>query len=316
MSLSGVAIRQPVTVTVGVILIVMSGVVALQRIPVQLTPNVEDTIIAVTTRWEGASPQEIEQEIVDRQEEKLQGIANLRAMTSTSQQGQGLVRLEFNVGTDKNVALREVSDKLREVPSYPENVDEPVVEASDPENRDYIAWIIFSCDDPKIDVRTYQDFVEDRIEPVLERVPGVSEVNVLGGREREVQIQFDPALLADRGLTLAAAVQAIRRTNQNVSAGQLRDAKQNVRVRTVGQYESVEAVEQTVLANRDAGPVFVRDVATVILTYKEPTTFVRSKGQQVIAINAQKEVGANVIEVMAGLQSALDEIRVEGGLLD
>lgn len=315
MSLSTGAIRQPVTVAVGVILIILTGVVAIGRIPVQLTPNVEDTIISVTTRWEGASPQEVEQEIVDPQEEKLQGLANLRGMTSTSGQGQGQIRLEFNVGTDKDAALREVSDKLREVPEYPENVDEPVVEASDPENRDYIAWIVLSSTDPDFDVRTLQDFVEDRVEPVLERVPGVSEVNVLGGREREVQIRFDPEALAARGLTLAETVAAIQRTNLNVSAGELQDGKQSVRVRTVAQYETIESVENTVLRQLPSGPIQVRDVATVVLDYKEPISFVRSKGRSVIAINAQKEVDANVIEVMAGLQDALREIQVDGGIL-
>ena len=92
-------IRQPVTVAVGVILIVMAGLIALQRLPIDLTPHVEDTIVAVTTRWEGASPVEVEREIVEKQEEKLQGIANLRSMTSECEQGLGQVRLEFAVGT-------------------------------------------------------------------------------------------------------------------------------------------------------------------------------------------------------------------------
>lgn len=316
MSLSESAIRQPVSVIVGVILISLTGIVAISRIPVQLTPNVEDTIVSVTTRWEGASPQEVEQEIVDRQEEKLQGLANLRDMTSASRQGEGQVRLEFNVGTDKDAALREVSDKLREVSEYPENVDEPVVEASDPENRDYIAWIVLSSTDPKFDVRILQDFVEDRVEPVLERVKGISEVNVLGGREREVQIRFDPDALAQRGLTLSETVAAIRRTNQNVSAGQLQDGKQNVRIRTIGQYESIASVENTVLRQLPSGPIVVRDVATVVSDFKEPFSFVRSKGRSVIAINAQKEVGANVIEVMNGLKAALGSVSLEGGVLD
>lgn len=316
MSLSETAIRQPVSVAVGVILLVLAGVVALQRIPVQLTPNVEDTIISVSTIWEGASPQEIEQEIVEPQEEMLQGLANLREMTATCQQGLGRIRLEFNVGTDKDVALREVSDKLRQVPEYPDNVEEPVVEASDPENRDYIAWIIFECTDPKLDVRTFNDFVEDRVEPVLERVPGISEINVLGGTEREVQIQFDAAALAQRGITLNEFVNTIRRTNRNISAGELEDAKQNVRVRTVSQYTTVEEVENTVLSQGVGGTLRVRDVATVVETFKEPTTFVRSRGKSVIAINAQKEIGANVIEVMAGLLDAVDYLNRKDGVLD
>lgn len=315
MNIIAQAIRQPVTVAVLVILIVMTGFIALDRIPVQLTPNVEDTIIAVTTTWEGASPQEVEQEIVDPQEEKLQGIAGLREITSQSLQGLGKVRLEFQVGTPKERALREVSDKLREVASYPENVDEPVVEASDPDTRDYITWIILSSEDASFDVRTLQDFVEDRIEPVLERVDGVSEVNVLGGREREVQVRFDPIALAQHGLTLAQFQAAIQRTNLNVSAGALEDSKFNVRVRTLGQYSSIVEVENTVLYQGVQGPVQLRDVAEVVETYKEVTNFVRSAGRDVVAINAQKEVGANVISVMDGIKEALVGLNAPGGIL-
>ena len=141
MNLVQLAVRQPVTVVVGVVLVLLTGIVAVGRLPIQLTPNVEDTIITVSTLWEGASPQEIEQEIVDPQEDKLEGIANLTQMTSENMQGLGRIKLQFRVGTPKEEALREVSDKLRQVPDYPDNAEEPVIEASDPENRDYIAWI-------------------------------------------------------------------------------------------------------------------------------------------------------------------------------
>ncbi|MEZ5978618.1 MAG: efflux RND transporter permease subunit [Planctomycetota bacterium] len=310
------AVRQPVTVAVGVVLVVLSGIVAFGRIPIQLTPNVEDTIVAVTTRWEGASPIEVEQEIVDRQEEKLQGIANLKAITSKSSQGQGLVRLEFGVGTPKEEALREVSDKLREVPQYPEGVDEPVIAASDPENRDYIAWVILRTDAEDYDIRELQDFAEDRMKPALERIPGMSEVNVLGGREREVQVRYDPELLAAKGITAAQFAAALRRDNRDVSAGALEQNKSDVRVRVAGQYEEVGEVENTVVGYLSGAPVYVRDVAEVVPTYKEARTFVRSRGQQVLAINFQKEVGANVIEVMDGLKAQIERMNAPGGLLD
>ena len=309
------AVRQPVTVTVGVLLALLAGVVATRRIPIQLTPNVEDTIIAVTTRWEGASPIEIEQEIVDPQEEKLQGIANLRAITSTSQQSQGVIRLEFAVGTSKEVALREVSDKLRQVPSYPADVDEPVIDASDPENRDYIAWIVLDSPDPAFDVRTVQDFADDRIKPVLERIPGLSEVAVLGGREREVQVQYDAVRLASKGITPSELASAIAAENRDVSAGALAESKANVRIRLAGQFENVVDVEDTVVARTPAGPVRVRDVARVVETFKEPATFVRSSGRSVLAINAQKEVGSNVMLVMDELKAAIARLNAPGGLL-
>ncbi len=309
-------IRQPVTVMVGVIVVMISGLLAVERIPVQLTPTVEDTIVSVRTFWEGASPQEIEQEIIDEQEEKLQGLSNLKEMNSFSEQGQGSIRLEFALGTPKEAALREVSDKLREVPEYPETADEPIVEASDPQDRDYIAWIVLGTTDPAFDVRTLQDFAEDRIKTVLERTPGVSEVNVLGGREREVQVRIDPVRLAQRRITAAQIVAAIRATNRNVSAGQVADGRLDVRVRTIGQYERVEDVERTVVAHVDGVPVLVSDVAEVVETHKEAMSFVRAKGRPVLAINVQREVGTNVMEVMAGVKRAIVSLNAPGGALE
>ncbi len=316
MDIVKLSVKQPVTISVGVILTLLAGVLSFGRLPIQLTPNVEDTIIAVTTAWEDASPQEIEQEIVDKQEEKLQGISNLIAITSVSRQGEGTIRLEFKVGTPKEVALREVSDKLREVPEYPENADEPVIEASDPENRDYIAWLVLSATDSQFDIRTAGDFADDRIKPVLERIPGVSEVNVLGGREREVQLRYDPLKLATRGLTPAQLVQAITRHNLNTSAGQVELGKYDVRIRTIGQYDDLDTIRNTVIKYDNGAAVFVRDVAEVTQTFKEPLTFVRSRGKPVIAINAQREVGSNVIEVMEMLKERAARLNAPGGVLD
>ena len=316
MDLIRLSIKDPVTVAVGVILVLLAGVLAIQRVPIQLTPNVEDTIISVSTLWEGASPSEIEQEIIDKQEEKLQGLSNLKAMTSQSQQGIGTIRLEFRVGTDKDIALREVSDKLREVPDYPVNADEPVVEDSDPQNRDYIAWIILSTTDPDFDMRTMQDFALDRMKPAMERIAGVSEVRAMGGVERELQVRFDPRDLAQRGVTPSGFVEAIRGANRNISAGELAEGKSNVRVRTIGQYESVEDVEQTVIAYTDGGPVRVGDIAEVVETHKEQAGFVRANGKPVLAINVQREIGSNVIEVMRGVRAEIDRMNAPGGMLD
>jgi HAE1 family hydrophobic/amphiphilic exporter-1 len=237
-------------------------------------------------------------------------------MTSESRQGQGNIRLEFKVGTPKAEALRVVSDKLREVSNYPENVDEPIVEPTDFENRDFIAWIIFNTTDPSLDLRNLQDFAEDRIKPALERIEGVSEIGVLGGRERETQVRFDPVLLAQRGVTPTELVNALQGTNVNVSAGELNDAKSAVRVRTISRYETVDDVERTVIKFTEGGPITVRDVAEVVESYKEPFTFVRSKGERVIAINAQREVGSNVMKVMEMLRQEIQRLNAPGGLLE
>ncbi len=318
------SVRQPVTVAVAVILVVLAGLLALRRLPIQLTPQVDSTIVSVTTFWEGASPSDVERSIVEKQEEKLQGVAGIRQMTSVSTQSSGRVRIEFAVGTDKEAAIREVSDRLRQVQSYPPNVDQPVVEASDPENKDYIAWIVlgppagesFVHAEQPFDVRVLQDFAEDRVKPRIERVAGVSEVNVLGGREREMQVRFDADRLAQTGITADELVAAVGAANRNASAGSAREAKSEVAIRAVGQFERPEEVEAVVVAVRDGRAVRVGDVAEAVLTYKKPSGFVRSSGEPVVAINVQQEVGSNIVEVMDGVRAAIAEMNAEGGLLD
>ncbi len=316
MGIIRLAIRQPVTVVSVTVLLLLAGLVAVRQLPIQLTPTIDDTIVSVSTRWDGAGPEEVEREIVDPQEDELKGISGLEEMTSTSAQGVGTIRLQFRLGMDKEEALREVSERLRRVPRYPDTADEPVVEASDPENRDYIAWMVLSTSDPKLDIRTLQDFAEDRIKPRLERVPGVSEVNVLGGRERQVRIRFDPEALARLGLSVSDVRRAIVAANRDVSAGLVEDAKFDVRLRTMGQAETPEDLEQIVIAESPAGPVFLRDVAEVVEDYRRPDSFVRNRGRPVIALNAQRDPGSNVIEVMDGIKAELRAMNEPEGLLD
>ncbi len=316
MDLIRASIEKPVAVIVGVLLVLLFGVLALNTIPIQLTPNVDTTVVTVSTHWEGASPQEVEQDVIEKQEDKLKGLAGLRKMTSQSRDSSGQITLEFEVGTDKDSALRETSDKLREVPSYPDDVDEPVIEASDPQNRDYIAWIIFETKDANFDVRTLQDFADDNIKTAFERIPGMSTVNVLGGFEREVQVRSDPIRLAQHGLTYGNLFDALRRENVDLSAGSVDEGKASITLRTVGRYRTTEDVEQTVISRDAGGPIYVRDVADVVMTYKKPASFVHSKGNTVIAINAQREIGSNVIEVMDGLQAAIVDLNAPGGLLE
>lgn len=316
MGLIRLCIQRPVGVAVAAVLLVLAGLIAVATVPVQLTPNVDSTVITVSTFWEGASPAEIEREILIEQENFLKGVSNLKQITSVAQQDSGTVRLEFVVGADKDDAFRQVSDKLREVPSYPAEVDNPVVISGDQRSRDYIAWILLTCADTDFDTREAYDFAYDHIKPYLERVEGLSEVRVLGGREREVQVRIDADALAARQISMTEFVNALRRENVNVSAGQLPEGKRDVRFRVVGEYEDLEQIRLTVVAHRDGVPVRVRDLADVVQTYKEPTSIVRSKGRTVLALNAQREPGANVLSVMDGLKAAVRELNGPGGLLE
>jgi HAE1 family hydrophobic/amphiphilic exporter-1 len=300
--------KNPVKVAVGSIFILLFGLLSLFRIPVQLVPDVEKPQITVETRWIGASPEEVEQEIIHEQEEMLKSVENLKKLTSKSFNGRGQILLEFVVGVDKSAALLDVANKLDQVQEYPENVDEPVIKTVNTGDQP-IAWFTLrTLPGNDVDVNELRDFAEDHIESRFERVPGVANSNIYGGAEREMQVIIDPNALASCQLTILDVRRALISTNINISGGDIEEGKNRFTVRTLGQLKSIEEIEGLIITKRDDIPVYIRDVAEVLLGYKKLEAFVRQKNEASIAINAQREVGANVLTVMVGLKEACSEL--------
>ena len=359
MALIQAFIHHPVKVSVGVLLLVLFGLIALTQMPMQLTPEVEIPTISIETRWPGASPQEVEREIIQEQEEQLKSVEGVTRMSSDSADSMGTITLEFVVGTNMEEALLKVNSRLQQVPEYPEEADEPVISTSGTNDR-YIAWFILSNRVPEpeeirdfqrenpelaaelepvlaahsrglaelrlrraaekhaeirqalfpneVDVPKLRRFAEDVIEARFERVPGVSNSNVFGGREEELQVVVDPEKLAARQLTIDDVRQALRAQNQDTSGGDLWEGKRRWVIRTLGQFQSPEQVERQILAIHDGSPVYVRDVALVREDYKKPDGFVRRFGSSTIAVNVVRETGANVLDVMDQLRLANTEL--------
>ena len=301
MNLVDSSIKYPVTVIVGVIFLVLFGALSLLKIPIQLTPDVTRPQITVTTRWPGASPQEVEREIVEKQEEYLKSVEGLTRLTSESKDAQGEITLEFAVGTDIDVALLKVSTKLDQVPSYPDDADRPII-VSASENARPIAWIVLRPireDAPP--VATLKNFAQDYIQPRLERVQGVAKINVFGGREEEMQVIFDEVSVAARQITITEIARALSAGNQNISAGNFDEGKRRYIARTVAEFLKPEDAEKVVIKYVGNAPVSVKDIGRVRYGYKKQNNVVRSKGDETLTINAIRQSGSNVLQVMAGL---------------
>ena len=311
------AMNRPVTISVCVLLTVMFGLLSLFTIPVQLTPTVDKPVVTVTTMWPGRSPEEVVNEITREQEKYLKNVTNLKHMRSVTSEGTVEITLEFYLGADLSRALQEVSDSLRRVPAYPEEVDEPTIKAAGGGPSEAIAWIIIDLDPKKIqdfadyDISTLFDALDREVKPYLERIDGVAEVDIYGGREREVQVLVDPVALAQRGLSHEDVVAAMRGENRNVSAGTIAEGKRDYRVRLMGQYTDPAEVLNTVITYRDGRPVLIRDVATVEVGHQKRRGFVRSMGHPCLAMPVIRQSGANVMTVMADVRARLVEVQEE-----
>jgi len=312
----GFAIRNPVKVTVGVILIVLFGVISLTAIPIQLTPDVERPVITVRTEWPGRSPEEIEESILIEQEEKLKTLQGLWKMTSTAELGRSNVTLEFHVGFDLSRALQEVSNRLDEVKEYPDDVDRPVIRASDTASDDAVAYCLLQAEDPDFEVARFYDYADRYLKPALERIPGVAEIGIYGGREHQVQVRFDPVALAQRGISIVDLRNALQWDNVNESAGDLANGRQDVRLRVLGQFDSLEPLRRTIVKYDRLGvPIRVEDVAEVELALEKKVHFDQCKGKTSMTIFVKRETGANVLEIMEQVRAEIDEMNAPGGLL-
>tara|TARA_B100000315_G_C14594777_1_gene598200 strand:+ start:7224 stop:10427 length:3204 start_codon:yes stop_codon:yes gene_type:complete len=313
MKLVDFAIRNPVSVSVWVLFIALFAIVSMLRLPIQLAPDVEKPEVTVETAWFGASPQEVEREIIDEQEEELRGVEGLEKMFSESSDGSGRIVLRFPAGTDMDTALLRVDNRLNQVEEYPIDVDKPVITSADVRGSAIGWFIVEPLQGNSVDIQTMRNFVEDRVKPRFERVPGVAISNVYGGKEREIQVLVDPAKLAARAVTILQLAQAVDRENRNYSGGDFDEGKRSYVVRTVGEYPDPKAVENVIIAQIDGAPVYVRDVGIVRVGYKDPQTVVREMGRTSIAVNAIREIGANILDTMDGLKEALSELN-EGAL--
>jgi HAE1 family hydrophobic/amphiphilic exporter-1 len=311
MSLITSSIRYPVTVAVGAIIAVLGGLLALNRVPIQLTPDVEKPFISVTTNWFGASPEEIEKEIILEQEEFLKGVEGLVRMTSESSANSGSIALEFPVGTDITAALVRVTNSLSQVPSYPDNADQPIVTSTGPFDG-AIAWfIVGEHENSGVYVPEMKTLVEELVKPRMERVEGVAKVNIFGGLDQELHVSFDPMLLASSGISIPQMTTALRAENRDVAAGDFGEGKRSYVVRTLARFETIESVEETIITVRNGVPIRIKDVADVTLDFRKPTAQVRHMGNPSIAFNTQRQIGANVLEVMDGLLETVEEINEE-----
>jgi HAE1 family hydrophobic/amphiphilic exporter-1 len=310
------SIRNPVKVAVGVILVVLFGLIALNAIPIQLTPDVERPVITVRTMWPGRSPEEVEKSILIEQEEKLKTLQGLWQMTATAELGQAGITLEFNVGFPISRALQEVANRLDEVRAYPADVERPVIRASDSASDDAVAYCLLQAQDPNFEMARIYDYADRYVKPALERIAGVSEVGIHGGREHQVHVQFDPTALAQRGISLMDLRNALQMDNVNESAGDLAHGRQDVRFRVLGQFDSLEPIRQTIVKVDAHGvPIRVEEIADVDLRLEKKVNFAQSKGRTSMSLFIKRETGTNVLTVADQIRRVIVDLNAPGGVL-
>ena len=303
-------IRRGTLQAVAVLVFCVLAIAAALRMPVQMIPDLEVRTVSIETVWPGATPQDVEKEILIEQERYLRTVPNLKRMVSSAETGRATVRLEFPFGVELNDALIRVNNALSQVPAYPENADEPRISTSSFSENAFMYYRLIARDGNPLglDLNLMQDFAEDNVRPRMERVPGVSRVDVGGGAPREVRIEVDAARLAERGITLVDLRDAVRARNRDASGGDIDSGKRRYLVRTLGRFETIEDVENLILARRGDSIVRLHDVATVRLDHAELRSLSYTAGQRTLNLSVRREPGSNVIAIKRAMTPVVEDL--------
>jgi HAE1 family hydrophobic/amphiphilic exporter-1 len=307
MWLTRLSIRRPVLVLMAWVALGVIGLRLLWGMPVELLPNIEFPVVSVVTVYPGAGPQEVESTVTKPLEDAVGTVSGVREIQASSQEALSLVLVRFALGTDLDAAVGAVREKLEAVRAQlPRDVQAPVVQ-----RFSFSAFPILSLSLTS-DTRSPQQLrslVDDRVRSRLEQVPGVANVEVIGGQIREVQVEVDRDRLQAYGLSLAEFTAALLQENLNVPAGSLREGGRQLSVRALGEFRSVRELEDLRVPLPGGGSVRLGDVARVRDGVADRTQLSRLNGRESVTLLVRKAADANTIAVADAVKHELKRVQ-------
>ncbi|MFZ5475828.1 MAG: efflux RND transporter permease subunit [Myxococcota bacterium] len=306
MNLSDVAIRRPVFTMMVSLAVLVFGFLSLGRLPTDLYPPVDFPFMTVTVVYPGAGPQDIERDITDPIEDAVAGIEGIDDIQSFSRDSYTLILLKFEMGTNIDAATNAVRDRIGAVQGQlPAAAEDPIIRQIDIGALPVMVVALASDGD----VNDTRRLADDRLRPFLEQVPGVGAVNVVGGQDREVQVDLDLDALRALNVPAAQVAERIGWENLALPVGQLTAGRYELGIRADGRLHSVRELRDVVVdAKPDGRQVRLSEVATVTDGFERATRYVRNNGQAAVAIEIVKKSGANTVEVCHGALAALAEV--------
>ncbi|MDA8020794.1 MAG: efflux RND transporter permease subunit [Thermoanaerobaculia bacterium] len=303
MSPVDISLRHRATVLFLTFAVVVLGLAAYLGLPREKYPDIDIPVIFVTTVYPGAAPTEVEKQITNPIEREVSGVDGLKKLTSRSMESASMVSVEFASGTDVNAALQRVRDRVELAQAdFPGEAEEPTVEEIN-FSQIPILQIHLSGDVGPVRLKTLAEDLQDE----LETLPGVLRADLVGGRKREVKVDVDPELLRHYGLALQDVVDAVREENVSIPGGDLDLGDTTWAVRVPGEVENPLDMADFVVASPEGRPVYVSDVAEVRFGFEDRTSYSRIDGRESVALQIQKRVGANVLEVIERSKEVVEE---------
>lgn len=304
MPISDTSIRQPVFITMLMLLAITFGLLSYNTIPVNLLPEINLTYVAVTVSYPGAGPASVAEQVAKPIEQAVNTLSGIKHITSTSSDGQVVMLLEFNEGIDAKQAEEDVRGKVNTIRnSLPRDIREPIYQRFDP-NQGAIISIAVS---PKntIDPLTLRDIINDQIVPRIQSANGVGSVTVLGGLTRQINVNMRLDKLQAYGLIPAQLIASLQQANANLGLGSMTTGTQDINLRAPSMINSVDDIRAIPITGTN---YTINDVATVSEGVADQISYTRLDGKDTIILDVRKQSGTNTVQVANAVKAQLTKI--------
>ncbi|WP_353183512.1 efflux RND transporter permease subunit [Parapedobacter lycopersici] len=306
MKIAEISIKRPSIVIVVFTVLTLLGIMSYFSLNYELLPKFSPSVVSITTVYPGASPSEVENTVTKKIEDAVASLENIKKLDATSFESLSLVIIELNSGTDVDYSLNDAQRKVNAILSeLPDDAEAPSLAKFSMDDLPIVSLAATG----NLDGAAFYDLVDKRIQPVLSRVPGVAQVNLIGGQEREIQVSIDASKLEGYGLSIMQVQQAVLTSNLDFPTGSVKTQNQDILVRLAGKYKSVEELRNLVIATTPTGAqVRIRDVADVQDTQKDVEKIARVDQRSALLIQILKQSDANAVEVSRGTQETIAQL--------
>lgn len=299
------SIRKPATTIMFIISMIFFGFLGLRKMPVEMLPNINKPTVRIRIKWDGATPDDVDKMITRKIEDVLPNVEGIVEYSSESSAETSLIFIKFKYGTDVETKITLIQNELNQIRNkFPDDMDEPSIRKSSSSDVPALTFTLYGGD--KMEMRSY---AENNLKPMLERLEGVSEINVYGGQEQEVAIEIDPDKLENYNLSIVDVYNKMKSASANLPGGILREGEKEYLVKIEAEIETADEIREIILSNRDGHLLKLKDVANIKVAPKDIKSIYRKNGEDSIVVIISKTDGGNAVSIVNNSKKLLERNR-------
>ena len=299
------SIRKPATTIMFIISMIFFGFLGLRKMPVEMLPNINKPTVRIRIKWDGATPDDVDKMITRKIEDVLPNVEGIVEYSSESSAETSLIFIKFKYGTDVETKITLIQNELNQIRNkFPDDMDEPSIRKSSSSDVPALTFTLYGGD--KMEMRSY---AENNLKPMLERLEGVSEINVYGGQEQEVAIEIDPDKLENYNLSIVDVYNKMKNASANLPGGILREGEKEYLVKIEAEIETADEIREIILSNKDGHLLKLKDVASIKVAPKDIKSIYRKNGEDSIVVIISKTDSGNAVSIVNNSKKLLERNR-------